>query len=356
MPSFPPLKNDLILRAARREPTERTPVWIMRQAGRYLPEYRAVRSEDAFFTVCRTPELAAEVTLQPIRRFDLDAAIIFSDILVVPQALGLEVLMVKGEGPRFPAPLEGPDDLVRLRASDAVEELTYVYEAISLVRTELGGKVPLIGFCGAPWTLMAYMIEGGGSKTFSRSKRWLYDAPDASHALLERLTDTLVAFLIGQVDAGAQLLQVFDSWAGLLAPDAFATFSLPYLRQVARRVRDARPEVPLVVFARGATHALEALVETDYDVIGLDWTVDPSEACRLVDGRAALQGNLDPAVLYARPEIIRREVDRMLRGFGSHPHIANLGHGMNPDHDPEHARVFIDAVHELSEQHAAAGR
>ncbi len=347
--SLPPLKNDLLLRAARGEETERTPVWMMRQAGRYLPEYRALRSEDAFFTVCRTPDLAAEVTLQPVRRFDVDAAIIFSDILVVPQALGLEVEMLKGKGPHFPSPLQGPEDLGRLRGGNVEADLAYVYDAISLTRRELSGKVPLIGFCGAPWTLMAYMIDGGGSKTFSRSKSWLYRYPQESHRLLQRITDVLVPYLVRQVEAGAQALQVFDSWAGLLSPAAFETFALPYLEQIATRVGSSCPGVPKIVFAKGAHYALPALGRTAFEVVGLDWTMDPAPARGQVGPDQTLQGNLDPVVLYASPSTIEREVAKMLRAFGPTRHIANLGHGMHPDHDPGHAAAFVDAVHALSE-------
>ena len=348
--AFPPLKNDLLLRAARQEPTERTPVWMMRQAGRYLPEYRALRSEDAFFDVVRTPALATEVTLQPLRRFPLDAAIIFSDILVVPQAMGLEVQMVKGKGPHFPAPLQSPADLGRLRTPDVREGFGYVFDALTLTRRELGGKATLIGFCGAPWTLMAYMIEGGGSKTFARSKTWLYRYPAESQALLGQITDVLIDYLIGQIDAGAQAVQVFDSWAGLLSPAAFQTFALPYLTQIAERVEAARPDVPKIVFAKGAHYALENLAATDFDVIGLDWTMDPQAARQIVGERAALQGNLDPCALYASPETIRQDVRRMLEAFGPRGHIANLGHGMHPDHDPQHAGAFVQAVQEISSE------
>ena len=346
--TFPPLRNDLLLRAARQEKVERTPVWMMRQAGRYLPEYRALRSEDAFFDVVRTPELATEVTLQPLRRFPLDAAIIFSDILVAPQAMGLEVQMVKGKGPHFPDPLQTPADLGRLHQPDVREGFGYVFDALTLTRRELDGKATLIGFCGAPWTLMAYMIEGGGSKTFARSKTWLFRHPDASQALLQRITDVLVPYLVGQVDAGAQALQVFDSWAGLLSPAAFRAFALPYLTQIAERVKAARPDVPLVVFAKGAHYALDDLAATAYDVIGLDWTMDPKMARQIVGDRAALQGNLDPCMLYAPPKTIRADVRRMLAAFGPRGHIANLGHGMHPDHDPEHAGAFVEAVQEIS--------
>ena len=345
---FPPLKNDVILRAARGEETEYAPVWIMRQAGRYLPEYRAKRAMEEFFTVVRTPELAAEITLQPIERFPLDAAIIFSDILVVPQAMGLEVEMIKGRGPVFPEPLQHPDDLERLRAPDVDAALGYVFDALSLTRRRLEGRVPLIGFCGAPWTLMAYMIEGGGSKTFERSKTWLYRHPGASRALLEAITKVLITYLNRQVESGAQLVQVFDSWAGLLSPEAFETFALPYLARIAAGVKAAHPETPMIVFAKGAHYALEALAETDYDVIGLDWTIDPAEARRRVAGRAALQGNMDPCLLFAEPEAIRRAVRQMIERFGPGGYIANLGHGMTPSHDPDHAGVFIDAVHEYS--------
>ena len=350
MPAFPPLKNDLILRVARGETTSRTPVWMMRQAGRYLPEYQAVRSEHEFFDVVGTPELAAEVTIQPIDRFALDAAIIFSDILVVPQALGLEVQMVKGKGPHFPDPVRSPSDMDRLVDPDVHAELGHVYDAITLTRKELDGRVPLIGFSGAPWTLMAYMIEGGGSKAYKRARAWLYEAPNAAKRLLQRTTDVIVDYLIGQVDAGAQMLQVFDSWAGLLGPKAFRTFGLPYLEEIATRVKKEHPDVPMVIFAKDAHYALEQLVETEYDVIQLDWTMDPQAARLLVGDRCVLQGNLDPCTLYGDPDTIRREVQDMLAGFGPHRHIANLGHGMHPDHKPDHAGVFIDAVHEQSEQ------
>ncbi len=348
MCDFPPLQNDLLLRAARGEDTPRAPVWMMRQAGRYLPEYRALRAGEQFFKVCRTPALAAEVTLQPIDRFDLDAAIIFSDILVVPQAMGMEVRMEKGQGPVFSEPLRQPDDLDRLVTPDVATELGYVFDALTEVRRALAGRVPLIGFCGAPWTLMAYMVEGAGSKQFAQARSWLHRYSLASHDLLRSLTDILVDYLIRQVEAGAQVVQVFDSWAGLLGPREFATFSLPYLRDLAHRFKQAHPEVPCIVFARGAHHALKGLADTEYDVIGLDWTMDPVEA-RKETGDKVLQGNLDPAVLFAKPSTIRTEVRRMLEAFGPRRHIANLGHGMHPNHDPAHARIFVDAVHEFSE-------
>ena len=347
---FPPLQNDTLLRAARGEVTSYIPVWIMRQAGRYLPEYRALRATEEFFTVVRTPELATEITLQPIERFPLDAAIIFSDILVVPQAMGLEVQMIKGRGPVFPEPLVTPDDLERLVVPDVKKELSYVYDALTLTRKTLNGRVPLIGFCGAPWTLMAYMIEGGGSKNFSKSKTWLFKYPKESHSLLQAITDVLIDYVIAQVDSGAQLIQVFDSWAGLLSPNDFQEFALPYLKQISEALQRERPHVPKTVFAKGAHYALESLSDSGYNVIGLDWTIDPQQARQRVNGRVALQGNMDPCMLYASPEAIRAEVKSMIQKFGEGGYIANLGHGMHPDHDPEHARVFIESVHEFSQK------
>ncbi len=348
MDPFPPLQNDLLLRAARGEDTPRAPVWMMRQAGRYLPEYRALRASSSFFEACRTPALVAEITLQPLERFDLDAAIIFSDILVVPQAMGLEVRMEKGIGPVLPAPLRHPDDLRRLAAPDVPAELGYVFEALTVTRHALAGRAPLIGFCGAPWTLMAYMVEGAGSKQFARARSWLHRYPDASRELLGRLAETLAEYLVRQVEAGAQAVQVFDSWAGLLGPREFEAFALPCLRDLVERFKQAHPDVPCIVFARGAHHALKALADTAYDVIGLDWTMDPA-AARRQTGAKTLQGNLDPAALFADPATIRAAVRRMLEAFGPRRHIANLGHGMHPDHDPARAGVFVDAVHEFSE-------
>ncbi|KAJ2163130.1 hypothetical protein GGF46_000059 [Coemansia sp. RSA 552] len=361
---FPALQNDLYLRAARGLPTERTPVWCMRQAGRYLPEFRAIRVEHDFFRVCRSPALATEVTVQPLRRYKglLDAAIIFSDILVVPQAMGLEVEMVPGKGPHFPAPLATPDDLARLvdkiDGFSVDKELGYVYKAITNARHTLAGQVPLLGFAGAPWTLMAYMIEGGGSKTFAAAKTWLFRHPAKAHELLQRVADVAADFLIGQVRAGAQALQVFESWAGELGPRDFAEFSLPYLRHIAARVKAKYPDVPMTVFAKGAHYGLELLAtETAYDVISLDWTIDPVAARARVDAAlekarmrrtVVLQGNLDPTVLFADEATIRHRTEEMCHAFGTRPHIANLGHGMMPAHDPEHLRAFLETVHSAS--------
>ncbi|KAJ3218332.1 hypothetical protein HDU67_006104 [Dinochytrium kinnereticum] len=348
---FPPLKNDLILRVARGESVERVPVWIMRQAGRYLPEFREARKRNDFFTICRNPELACEVTLQPITRYSglLDASIIFSDILVVPQALGMEVQMLEKQGPHFPNPLRTPEDIDKLIFPvDTATSLRYVYDAITLTRKQLGGQVPLFGFAGAPWTLMAYMIEGGGSKTLSKAKGFLFQHPKESHRLLKMVTDVVVDFLINQVKAGAQLLQVFDSWAGELSPQDFNEFSLPYLNDIAERLKTEFQKlgynVPIVVFARGAHYAVESLSKSKYDVISLDWTMDPKMARSKSNGKT-LQGNADPSVLYAAPEKIRSVVKEMLEGFGpGSKYIGNLGHGMYPDHDPERLRAYLEAI------------
>ncbi|KAJ7087190.1 Uroporphyrinogen decarboxylase [Mycena belliarum] len=356
---FPPLKNDLLLRAARGEKTERAPVWVMRQAGRYLPEFREVRKSHEFFEVCRTPALATEVTLQPIRRYSglLDASIIFSDILVIPQAMGMEVLM--NPGPSFPEPLDTPADISKLnKVVDVEKELGYVFKAITQTRIALAGEVPLIGFCGAPWTLFAYMIEGGGSKFFQKSKTWIFKYPEESKALLMRIADVCVDFLVGQAKAGAQLLQVFDSWAGELSPHDFDIFSLPTLVHISTNVRkrlaaENLPSPPMTLFAKGANYALASLADSaGYDTLGLDWQIDPAEARRLVKGKVALQGNMDPNVLYGGRDAIEGAVKRICAGFavdgGPQAWIANLGHGITPGVDPEDLRWFFECVHKYS--------
>ena len=351
--TFPPLLNDRLLRAARFEAVDRVPVWMMRQAGRYLPEFQAVRADHPFFEVCRTPELACEVTLQPLRRFDLDASIIFSDILVVPQAMGLEVQMVKGRGPVLPGPLRSPSDVARLGPGEPdAAELCATYDALTLTRREIGGRVPLIGFSGAPWTLMAYMVEGGGSKNWATAKSWLYAEPEASRDLLGRLAASVAGYLVAQADAGAQALQVFDSHAGELAPDVFRSFVLPGLVEIAERVRAAHPSIPLVGFARGAHHALGALADA-YDIVGVDERISLADARARVGGRAAVQGNLDPSALFAPPAALRSHVETMLDAASTPEHglrgvIANLGHGMLPTHTPEMAGAFVEAVHDAS--------
>ncbi|XP_062995774.1 uroporphyrinogen decarboxylase isoform X2 [Elgaria multicarinata webbii] len=348
---FPELKNDTFLRAAQGEETEYTPVWCMRQAGRYLPEFRETRAAQDFFATCRSPERCCELTLQPLQRFPLDAAIIFSDILVVPQALGMEVEMVPGKGPTFPEPLKEVEDLLKLRQKvDVAAELDYVFKAITLTRHKLEGKVPLIGFSGAPWTLMSYMIEGGGSKTMAKAKAWLYRHPKASHCLLTLLTEVIVDYLVGQVAAGAQALQLFESHAGHLGPEQFAEFALPFIQSIAKQVKsklqkDALPAVPMIVFAKDAHYALEDLAQSGYEVVGLDWTIRPQEARQRTGKSITLQGNLDPCALYAPKEKIGELVKRMVEGFGSQRYIANLGHGLYPDMSPEHVGAFVDAVH-----------
>ncbi|KAL1743916.1 Uroporphyrinogen decarboxylase [Schizophyllum fasciatum] len=356
MTQFPALKNDLLLRAARGEKTERAPVWVMRQAGRYLPEFRALRAHHEFFEICRTPALACEITLQPVRRYSglLDAAIIFSDILVVPQAMGMEVVM--NPGPSFPAPLDTPADAEKLpQAVDVDVELKYVFDALARTRQELKGEVPLIGFCGAPWTLFAYMVEGGGSKTLQKAKTWLFKHPAESKALLKRIADVCIDYLVGQVKAGAQLLQVFDSWAGELSPHDFAEFSQPTLTQISTGVRQKLtaagiPVPPLTLFAKGANYALGALAESaGYDVLGLDWCIDPAEARRIVGGKVALQGNMDPSMLYGGRAAIEEAVKRMSASFGKEGGwIANLGHGITPQVDPEDLKWFFECVHKYS--------
>jgi len=351
--NFPVLLNDRLLRAARGEPVDRAPVWVMRQAGRYLPEFREMRAESDFFTICQTPELACEITLQPIRRFPLDAAIIFSDILVVPQALGMKVEMKPGVGPVFDKPLVSPSDLDTLTTPDVKVALKYVYDAITLTRHKLEGKVPLIGFTGAPWTLMTYMIEGGGSKTQSKAKKWLYQHPEASHKLLTTLAAVCVDYLVEQVRAGAQLLQVFESNAEYLALSEFEKFALPSLLKINSEVKsklasEGLAAVPMTVFAKGGHYALDCLATSGYETVGLDWTINPSEARKVVGSKVTLQGNMDPCALYAPLDEIDRIVKKMVDQFGSQRWIANLGHGIYPDMDPDHLAAFIAAVHKHS--------
>ncbi len=338
--------NDLLLRACRRETVERPPVWIMRQAGRYLPEYRKLREGADFLTMVRTPELAVEVTLQPVDILGVDAAIIFSDILVVPQAMGMQLTVDDGVGPRFAEPLRAPAQFDRLRDVKAEEGLGYVLEAIRLARRALDGRVPLIGFAGAPWTLASYMIEGGASRSFALAKRLLVEDPARAHALLGRLAKAVGTFLKAQVAAGAQVVQVFDSWAGALGPEDFRTFALPYLAEAVHIAKAAG--APVIAFAPGAGWALEEIARvTGADVLGVDWQTEAGAANRrAAPFPVALQGNLDPCWLYASPPVIRERTGAMLRAFGGRGHIANLGHGILPDVPVEHARAFVDAVKE----------
>ncbi|XP_059840091.1 uroporphyrinogen decarboxylase [Hypanus sabinus] len=353
---FPALKNDTFLKAAWGEVTDYVPVWCMRQAGRYLPEFRETRATQDFFTTCRTPAICCELTLQPLRRFPLDAAIIFSDILVIPQALGMEVTMVPGKGPTFPDPLNEPADLEKLNENvDVNQKLAYVFQAITLTRHKLNGDVPLIGFSGAPWTLMAYMIEGGGSNTMSKAKRWLYQHPLVCHKLLKILTNVIINYLVGQVAAGAQALQVFESHAGHLGYEQFREFSLPYLREIAQQVKEklkasAINQVPMIVFAKDAHYALEDISDSGYEVVGLDWTIQPKIAREKTGRKVTLQGNMDPCALYAPKDKISEIVKKMIEEFGTQRYIANLGHGMYPDMDPEHVATFVESVHMYSQE------
>ncbi len=335
-------ENDLLLRVARGEEVPRPPVWLMRQAGRILPEYRAIRSRlSGFKELVETPELAAEVTIQPVDILGVDAAIIFSDILVIPEALGLPYEMVEKRGPRFPNTIQDQQDVARLLEPEAAaDSLGYVYDALALTKKQLNGRVPLIGFAGAPWTILAYMVEGQGSKTFSKARRLLYREPDLAHRLLERITLASIAYLKRKVEHGADLIQLFDSWAGILPPTLYRTFAIPYLRMI---VEALTPEAPVTVFAKDAWFALEDLSELPAQVIGLDWCHDPQRARDIVGPNKALQGNLDPCLLYASPQEIQQVTGRMLKQFGGR-HIANLGHGVYPDTPLKGVRAFIQTV------------
>jgi uroporphyrinogen decarboxylase len=341
------LKNDLFLRAARGEKTERTPVWLMRQAGRILPEYRAVRSSlSGFKELVETPELAAEVTIQPVDLLGVDAAIIFSDILVVPEAMGLTYEMLESKGPIFPKTIKSAQDIAGLCDADPEEHLGYVLEALRITKRALNGRVPLIGFAGAPWTIFAYMVEGSGSKTFSQARKMLYTEPEMAHQLLKKITATTIKYLQAQVTAGANLIQIFDSWAGILPPEHYRIFSYNYIKEIC----EALPGVPVTVFAKGAFFALNDFAELPCQVIGLDWNMNIAEARATVGSGKTLQGNLDPCALYSDYDTIRKETRKMLDAFGPHRHIANLGHGVYPDTNPDHVRCFIDTVKEYSAQ------
>ncbi|MBG8552123.1 uroporphyrinogen decarboxylase [Hymenobacter guriensis] len=339
------LKNDLLLRAARGEDTERTPVWLMRQAGRILPQYRALRGRlSGFKELVETPELAAEVTIQPVDALDVDAAIIFSDILVVPEAMGLTYEMVEARGPLFPQTVQSRHDVNRLRIADPEEHLGYVLEAIRVTKRSLNGRVPLIGFAGAPWTILAYMVEGHGSKTFSKARRLLYTDPQLAHELLRKITATTISYLQAQVEAGANLIQVFDSWAGILPPHHYQEFSTRYIREIC----EALPTVPVTVFAKGAFFAVPEFATLPCRTIGLDWNEDPRAVRAAIGDGKTLQGNLDPCALYGTPEQVQHATIQMLRRFGPQRHIANLGHGVYPDTNPDNVKVFIETVKEFS--------
>ncbi|VAW64092.1 Uroporphyrinogen III decarboxylase [hydrothermal vent metagenome] len=349
------LKNDRFLRALLRQPVDKTPIWIMRQAGRYLPEYRATRQKAGdFMSLCMNPELACEVTLQPLERFDLDAAILFSDILTIPDAMGLGLYFETGEGPRFKNPVRTAKDIKNLPIPDPEVELKYVMDAVRTIRRELNGRVPLIGFSGSPWTLATYMIEGGSSKTFSKSKAMLFDEPALAHVLLDKIAQSVTSYLNAQVAAGAQALMIFDTWGGSLNPEMYQMFSLSYMQKIISnltRESDGR-QVPVVLFTKGGGQWLNNMANTGCDALGLDWTTNIANARTLVGNRVGLQGNMDPNTLYASPEVIRTEAAKILKDFGpGEGHVFNLGHGITPDINPDHVKVLVDSVHELSEQY-----
>lgn len=336
------LKNDLILRAARGEKVERTPVWLMRQAGRVLPEYREVRAKmGGFKQLVETPEFACEVTVQPVDILGVDAAIIFSDILVIPEAMGLPYQMVEARGPWFERTIKSEEDVKQLRIAEG-EDLHYVLRALEMTKKELDGRVPLIGFAGAPWTIFSYMVEGSGSKTFSKAKKLLYTHPQLAHELLGKITKSTINYLKAQVRAGADMLQLFDSWAGVLSPEQYNEFSLKYISQIC----DAVNEVPMTVFAKGAFFARREMAKLNCNTIGLDWNMDITESREMIPGKT-LQGNMDPCLLYADFDTIRKETEKMLKTFGPQRHIANLGHGLYPDIEKDNVKCFVDTVKEF---------
>ncbi len=341
------LKNDLFLRACRKEPVERTPIWIMRQAGRYLPEYRAVREKADFLTMCKTPELAAEVTIQPIDIIGVDAAIIFSDILVIPEAMGLELEMHEGKGPVFHNPVRDENGAKALKRIEPEKDLKYVLDAVKLTKKELDGRVPLIGFSGSPWTLLTYMVEGKGSKNFAHVKRLIYNNPKLAHSILERITDAVAEYLSAKIEAGVDAVQIFDTWGGILSQHDFQEFSLSYIEKVISKIK--KQKEPVIVFAKGVHFNLQDLAGCGADVLGLDWTMDIGAVRRAVGNKTALQGNLDPTVLFAEEEVIRSEAKRVLESYGQGSgHIFNLGHGILPNIDPEKAKALVRFVKEES--------
>ena len=337
------LKNDLLLKALRGETVERPPVWMMRQAGRYLPDYMKLREKYDFFTRCQTPELATEITLQPVNQVGVDAAIIFSDILVIPQAMGLEVLMEEGKGPSLPKTIKTQQDIDALITVGVEESLKYVYDALSLTKRELSGRVPLIGFAGAPWTILCYMVEGKGSKTWDKAKQFAYTQPAMAHLLLQKITNITIVYLKHQVKAGADTVQVFDSWAGSLSPADFKLYAQPYLFQIAEALKD---DAPVILFPKGTWHALKEMNESAASAVGIDWCITPQMARAFTQNKITIQGNFDPAKLLAPIPEIKKAVKEMIDAFGPQRYIANLGHGITPNVPVDHAKAFVDAVKE----------
>jgi len=349
------LQNDRLIKALLREPVDVTPVWMMRQAGRYLPEYREIRKQaGSFMNLCTNPELACEVTLQPLERFPLDAAILFSDILTIPDAMGLGLYFEEGEGPRFEKPVRTSADVKALGNPDPETELRYVMDAVRLIRKELDNRVPLIGFSGSPWTLATYMVEGSSTKTFSHVKGMLYNEPRLLHNMLNTVSRTVTAYLNAQIAAGAQVVMIFDTWGGVLTPDDYHEFSLHYMQKIVGGLarEDGGEKVPVILFTKGGCQWLEDMADTGADALGIDWSTDLALARKRVGDRVALQGNLDPATLYADPDIIYEKVGKVLKQYGSGSgHVFNLGHGINPDIDPENVAAMINAVHQISERY-----
>lgn len=352
MSKKPALQNDRLIKALLRQPVDRTPVWVMRQAGRYLPEYRATRAKAGdFLTLCKTPELACEVTMQPLERFPLDAAILFSDILTIPDAMGLGLYFTEGEGPKFKHTIKTEQDIKNLGIPDPEQDLGYVMDAVRLIRQELAGRVPLIGFSGSPWTLATYMVEGGSAKVFANTKALMFDRPDLMHQLLEKISQSVIQYVNAQIAAGAQAIMIFDTWGGALNTQNYLEFSLAYMKKIVDAVTREHEgqSIPVVLFTKGGSQWLEAIADTGCDAVGLDWTIEIGEARQRIGDRVALQGNMDPCVLYASPTRIREEVAHILESFGKgNGHVFNLGHGIHPTINPEHTAALINAVHELS--------
>lgn len=349
------LKNDRFIKALLKQKVDVTPVWMMRQAGRYLPEYRATRKlAGDFLNLCQSPQLACEVTMQPLRRYAFDAAILFSDILTIPDAMGQGLYFIEGEGPKFRKVIRSEKDVEQLPQLDISKDLSYVTDAVALIRRELNGSVPLIGFSGSPWTLATYMIEGGGSRDFRIAKQFLYDQPQAMHRLLDKLATAVTDYLNAQIEAGAQVVQIFDTWGGILSAAAYREFSLDYLKKIVMGLHKNFQgfEIPVILFTKNGGLWLEEIAATGCHCVGLDWTIDIGAARQRVGGKVSLQGNMDPSILYASPKRIRQEVQQILQSYGTgNGHSFNLGHGITPEVNPDHVSVFVDSVHELSQQY-----
>ena len=349
------LKNDRFLKALMREPVDVTPVWMMRQAGRYLPEYRATRKQAGnFMNLCQSPELACEVTLQPLRRYPFDAAILYSDILTIHDAMGQGLYFEEGEGPRFRKVIRSEADVEQLPEIKTENDLTYVTDAVALIRRELNGSVPLIGFSGSPWTLATYMIEGGGSKDFRVAKEFMYNNPEAMHLLLNKLADAVIDYLNSQITAGAQAVQIFDTWGGILTTTNYLDYSLAYMKKIVSNLINENEgrSVPIILFTKNGGLWLESIADSGANAVGLDWTIEIGKARERIGERCALQGNMDPSILYASPQAIQAEVGNILASFGNgNGHVFNLGHGITPEVNPDNVSAFVDAVHELSEQY-----